>query len=532
MKRFTELYAALDRTTRTTEKVAALRDYFAEAPPEDAAWALAFLTGRRFRRPISSKTLRAWAAEAAGLPAWLVDESYAAVGDLSETLALLLPEPEDAVDLPLHRIVAERVEPLRDLPDAERRARVEQTWRELARDERYLWHKLVLGGFRVGAATKLVTRALAEAADVEPAVMAHRLIGQWTPTATQFEAFIAPAHESDDPVRPYPFALASPLEAEPASLGPIDDWRFEWKWDGVRAQLIRRAGRTVVWSRGEELITDTFPELRGVGDLLPDGVVLDGEILAWDDDAPLSFHDLQRRLGRRNVEPMLFADTPIVFQAFDLLERDGEDWRERGFDERRAALEQIVLDAADDALRLSTRLTPASWDDAAVRQRDARRMRTEGLMIKRASSTYHVGRVRGDWWKWKVDPYTIDAVLINALPGSGRRASLYTDYTFAVWDGDELTPIARAYSGLTDAEIREVDQYVRTATVSRHGPVRVVRPERVFELAFEGVQTSPRHRSGVALRFPRIHRARPDKSAREADTIDALRSLIDGRTTS
>lgn len=528
MRLFARLYHELDTTTRTSEKVAALERYFREAPPRDAAWALWLLTGRRMKRAVSSPALFRWATEVTGLPEWLMGECYSAVGDGSETIALLLPPPTEQVEPPsLHGLIEERIVPLTKMDDEAKKALVLRTWSELDARERFLFHKLLSGTYRVGAAAKLVARGLAQAFEVDSAVMAHRLTGDWKPTIEAYEA-ITRGNGGADPGRPYPFFLASPLQNPVESLGERAEWQAEWKWDGIRAQLVRRAGKTLVWSRGEELITDAFPEIAVLGDLLDDGTVLDGEVLAWERERALPFSSLQRRLNRKKVEVTLFGDeVPVVFMAYDVLERGGEDVRERSLHERRGMLAEIDDRLRDErAWRVSEVLNAADWEMVSSLQRSARERGVEGVMLKRLSSSYGVGRKVGDWWKWKVDPLVVDAVLIYAQAGSGRRASLYTDYTFAVWDGEELVPIAKAYSGLTDEEIKRVDAFIRRNTLDRRGPVRVVKPELVFELAFEGIAESDRHRSGIALRFPRMNRWRDDKKAAEADTLEAVRGIL------
>ncbi|HWD17679.1 MAG TPA: ATP-dependent DNA ligase [Verrucomicrobiae bacterium] len=557
MKRFTQLFSELDQTTRTNEKVAALERYFAEAPAADAAWALQFLTGRSLARVVSTKHLWQWAADASGLPPWLMAECFDTVGDLGETLALLLPEEGAGSPLTLAQLVEQRLLPLPTLTDHSQREMLLRTWGELSRPERLVWNKLITGNFRVGAARTLVVRALANVAKVEPAVMAHRVMGRWRPTAADFAQLLS--GDAGSIARPYPFFLASPLEIKikPGealdSLGDIRDWQFEWKWDGIRAQLIRREGETLIWSRGDEMVTDAFPELAEAGNHLPDGTALDGEILAWQGDGPLPFAKLQRRLGRKMVSAKTRRDFPVAFLAYDLLEAGGEDLRVRPLVERRARLEQIIsaIVAAPRKsarqplaeallpgfelpetepfpslpLRLSPALKASSWTELSQLQQGARARNVEGLMLKRRSSPYGAGRQRGDWWKWKIDPFVIDAVLVSAQRGHGRRASLYTDYTFALWDQGRLVPVAKAYSGLTDAEILEMDAFVRHNTVEKFGHVRSVKPMHVFELAFEGIQKSSRHQSGLAVRFPRMHRWRRDKKPEEADTLDALRAL-------
>jgi ATP-dependent DNA ligase len=529
VKRFARLFAAIDETTATNEKVAALVDYFRSAPPADTAWAVHFLSGRRPKRLIGSRKLAAWAAEEAGIPEWLFEESYHAVGDLAETITLVLPETGASSELPLSHWVEERLLRLRGEDDDVQREAMVGAWRELDRKERFVWNKLITGSFRVGASQRLVIRALAEMSGVEEGVIAHRLMGAWEPTAEFFQRLIAPDTRDADVSRPYPFFLAHPLEAEPPSLGDLQDWMAEWKWDGIRAQLIRRAGRTFLWSRGEELLAGRFPEVEETGGLLPEGTVIDGELLPWVDGAPLPFAQLQRRIGRKNLGRKILDEVPTVLVAYDLLEEGGTDIRPRPLSERRSRLAALVESVPTAGrLILSPAVSAADWGALTEARRMARESGAEGLMLKRLSSEYGVGRRRGDWWKWKVDPLTVDAVLIYAQPGSGKRAGLFTDYTFGVWEGNHLVPFAKAYSGLTDEEIRKVDAFVRRNTLEKFGPVRTVKPELVFELHFEGIQRSSRHKSGIAVRFPRMARWRTDKKAEEADTIEAVRELLRG----
>lgn len=527
MKDFAALYTALDETTATSEKTAALVAYFRSAPAADAAWAVHFLSGRRPKRLVRANDLRTWAAEAAGVPEWLFDESYHAVGDLAETIALLLPVGGGAEEHSLAWWVEERLLRLRELEPAGQRELLVSTWRELSGRERYVWNKLITGAFRVGASQRLVVRALAEVSALPDEVIAHRLMGAWEPGPAFFERLVAHDTRDADWSRPYPFFLAHALEQAPAALGDRAHWQAEWKWDGIRAQLIRRAGQTFLWSRGEELLNGRFPEVEELAAFLPPGTVIDGELLPWRDDAPLPFAQMQRRIGRKTLSRKILAEVPVVLVAYDLLEEHGEDIRTLPLSERRRRLEALVGTLPTGAsIHLSPVVPAAGWDELAQTRSSARELGAEGLMLKQAESAYGVGRRRGDWWKWKVDPLSVDAVLIYAQPGSGRRAGLFTDYTFGVWDGDRLVAFAKAYSGLTDEEIRQVDAFVRRNTLDKFGPVRVVKPELVFELAFEGIQLSTRHKSGVAVRFPRMARWRTDKPAAEADTLDTVRALI------
>lgn len=527
MRRFAALYEALDRTTSTNAKVDALAEYFTKAPPGDAAWALYFLTGRRLKRLLPSRVLWELVRDLSRLPEWLLEHCYAAVGDFAEVTALLLEaRRSEAPDMSLEAWVVDRILPLRKAASEEQRAALEAAWASLRARERLVFNKLVTGEFRVGAAATLVIRALARVAGVESSVMAHRVMGDWEPTAATFTRFLS--GEGATSLQPYPFYLAAPLEDPAESLGDASEWFAEWKWDGIRAQALRRRGETHLWSRGEELVTPRFPEIVRALAALPEGTVLDGEILAWRDRA-LPFSVLQRRIGRLDVTPRMQRDAPVVFVAYDVLEEEGVDQRERPLAERRRRLEAL-LPGTSGALRISERVPGATWAEWAAARDASRAHGVEGLILKRLSSPYGAGRRRGDWWKWKIEPFTVDAVMTQAHPGHGKRASLFTDYTFSVWDGDALVPVARAYSGLTDDEIRELDRWIRAHTLERHGPTRSVEPTQVFELGFEAIARSTRHRSGIAVRFPRILRWRTDKPAREADRIETLRGMLPPET--
>jgi DNA ligase 1 len=520
MKQFAALYAAIDSTTSTKAKTDAMAAYFATAQPSDAAWAMYFLTGNKPRQAVPRKRLYTWAAEVAGLPPWLFEECYDAVGDLAETIALVLPPPEAATEeLPLRAWVEDRILPLRDLPEAEQKARLLSYWAVLTQQERFVFNKLITGAFRVGVSELLVVRALAAVSGIDPKVISHRLMGDWSPTEAMWQRVVTPGETQADRAHPYPFFLAHPLEGEPQALGDRNDWLAEWKWDGIRAQLIRRGDVVALWSRGDESIAGQFPEIVADAPKLTD-CVIDGEILAWKEGRVMPFAALQKRLGRKNPGKKVMTESPAIFLAFDLLELAGEDWRERPLEARRAKLHEIVHSIPGGSrFDTSGQVRAPSWETLATARARSREEGTEGLMLKRRDSVYGVGRPKGTWWKWKVEPYTLDAVLIYAQQGSGKRASLFTDYTFGLWKGEELVPFAKAYSGLTDEEIREVDAFIRKNTLERFGPVRTVKPELVFELGFEGIQRSARHKSGIAVRFPRMLKMRKDKAAREANTV-------------
>lgn len=540
MKAFADLYAALDETTKTSEKVAALVRYFAAADPADAAWAVYFLTGRKPKQVVPSRRMREWAVEAAGVPQWLFEESYHAVGDIAETIALLLPDAGQSTDRPLHEWVEQRLLPLRKSDEVTQKAALLAAWAELDARQRFVWNKLITGEFRVGVSQLLVTRALAEVTKADQPAVAHRLMGDWEPTPAFFKRLVGQETADADASRPYPFFLASPIDpgTGPEVLGDVAEWFAEWKWDGIRSQLIKRAGQVYLWSRGEELITDRFPEVTDAGRDLPDGTVIDGEVLPWGPAGVRPFADLQKRITRKTLTKKILADIPAVLLAYDLLEWEGRDVRAEPMAWRRAKLESLLsvkavsqqlpglVEPLPKPLQVSPIVTAASWEELTATRTEARARNVEGFMLKRKASPYRVGRVRGDWWKWKIDPYSVDAVLIYAQRGSGKRASLYSDYTFGVWDGDKLVPFAKAYSGLTDAELREVDAFIRKNTTEAFGPVRTVKPELVFEVGFEGIQRSTRHKSGVAVRFPRILRQRKDKAPADADTLDAVKRLL------
>ena len=540
MRAFALLYDAIDSTTSTNAKVAAMVAYFRTAPRADAAWAVFFLTGRRLKRLLQYALIHEWTIAATGVESWLIDECYSVVGDGAETAALLLDQmpgaPDGSADttggegLSLSEWVEDRILRLKEMDPAAQQLAVTSWWRSLNRLERFILLKLLTGEFRVGVSQTLVVRALAQASGLETPVVAARLMGDWTPAAEWLEGLLSPDSTDDDRSRPYPFCLAAPLEGDPDALGDVTDWQVEWKWDGIRAQLIRRGDAVHLWSRGEELITHRFPEITAAATHLPDGTVLDGEVLAFKDDRPMPFSALQQRIGRQKQVAQMSRAVPVVFMTYDILEADGIDIRTRPQSERRSALVTLLDAHGGGVLRPSPTLHESNWQGLGELRTQSRSLGVEGLMIKRLTSAYGVGRKRGDWWKWKIEPYSVDAVLIYAQPGSGKRASLLTDYTFGVWHEGALVPFAKAYSGLSNGEIAEADKWIRRHTTERFGPVRHVEPVQVFELGFEGIAESSRHKSGIAVRFPRMLRWRKDKKAEDADTLETVRSLLKVRT--
>ena len=533
MKRFANLYHDLDSTTKTNDKIAAMAGYFASAEPEDAAWATYFLSGNKLKRLVPTKLLRMWAAQQADIPGWLFEESYHSVGDLAETVTLIVPPGQPQDDESLTHWIKHRLLPLSKLDESGQREAVIRIWLETDSHMRFVMMKLITGAFRVGVSKRLVTRAIAQSSGVSADVVSHRLMGNWKPTAEFFRDLVDPDDQDTHASRPYPFCLAHAIDHEqgPVSIGDAADYLAEWKWDGIRGQVIRRDDQTFIWSRGEELMENRWPEIESAAACLPNGTVLDGEILAsrvgpHGETEVLPFAQLQRRIGRKTVGKKLLTEVPVIFHAFDLIEKEGQDIRELPMFQRREKLDLLLADIEHPHLCLTKLIAGQSWDEWTTIRETSRDQNAEGLMLKHKMSPYDIGRTRGTWWKWKVQPYTIDAVLIYAQKGHGKRAGLFTDYTFALWDGGKLVPFAKAYSGLDDSEIKKVDKFVRQNTNDTFGPVRSVTPTLVMELAFEGLQRSTRHKSGIATRFPRILRWRLDKKADQANQLSELLAML------
>jgi DNA ligase-1 len=529
VKRFAALIRDIDSSTKTKNKVQALVDYFAQAPADDALWVVALFTHRRPKRSVKVSQLRAWAAEAAGIPDWLFEESYHIVGDLAETIAQVLPAPMGQSQRRLSQWF-QFLKELKTCEEAEQKLRLQEAWNNLEALERFLLNKLITGGFRVGVSDKLLAQSLGQHLNMPSAEVAHRLAGNWDPFTTQWEDLFSGDALAFDRSKPYPFFLATAIEeGQEAGLGEASDFLAELKWDGIRGQLIWRQGEACLWSRGEELISDSFPELLEAIQQLKQDCVLDGEILVWDPErrAPRSFQDLQKRLGRKKPGKKMLSDNPVAFMAYDLLELNGQDLRSLAQSERRRHLETLLQDQT--SIQLSAQIMANTWQELAEIRANSAELGAEGLMIKRMDSRYGVGRKAGAWYKWKREPDTVDCVMLYAQRGHGRRANLYTDFTLGVRHEGSFVPFAKAYSGLTDAEFKEINTWIKSHTRESFGPVRSVDAELVFELAFEGISYSSRHKSGVAVRFPRLVRWRKDKSVAEIATLDELKALIDLR---
>ncbi len=527
MKAFATLITTLGASTKTNDKLEALSHYFKTAPDGDKVWVIALFSGRRPKRLLSSSFLRLWSIEMTGIPEWLFEECYHTVGDLAETIALLLPAPaaEEEQEASLSYYI-ERLVALEKEDELTKKSFVTGSWMRMSREERFVFNKLLTGNFRIGVSQKTMVNALARTVDIDASTIAHRISGSWNPATTSYTELLSQAATASDHSKPYPFYLAYAID-DVQTLGPELEWQAEWKWDGIRGQLIKRNGELFVWSRGEELMTDKFPEYHSLADGIPDGIVLDGEIIPSQDGRPLPFAVLQTRIGRKNITSKQLQEAPMTFFAYDILEYNGEDIRHRSLLSRRELLEELVTRIGHPVLRLSAVISFSTWEELAGIRERSRETGAEGLMLKRKSASYQVGRRIGDWWKWKIDPLVIDAVMIYAQKGHGRRSNLYTDYTFAVKDGDQLVTFAKAYSGLTDKEFAQVDRFVRKNSIEKFGPVRTVKPELVFEIAFEGIAASNRHKSGVALRFPRMNRWRKDKRPEEINTLDDLKKMLE-----
>lgn len=529
MRAFSELFTNIDQTSSTNEKIDALVHYFATAAEQDAIWCVALLSGRSPRRTVKTNELWEWSGEMSRLPVWLQAESYHIVGDLAETISLLLPAHNTDHDYSLHQIIHDLID-LKEKDDQQRKAYITHMWQQFNRQELFVFNKFITGGFRMGVSDKIIIKALARHYNLDENVVAHRLSGSWEARGNTLNTLLSNNDGATDISRPYPFYLAYPLETLPEELGDVNEWQIERKYDGIRGQIIVRDDTLFVWSRGEDLLTEKFVEFNELINMLPNGTVIDGEILPVKDGHIQPFHVMQTRIGRKNITKKILQDAPLVMMCYDILEHDGVDMRHLSMQERRAILESVIADSKSKHPKLPLLLSPVinckTWLEVTEERTRSRDNNCEGLMLKRKDSEYKTGRRRGDWWKWKVDPLSIDGVMLYAQRGHGRRADLYTDFTFAVWDGDELVPFCKAYSGLTDKEMLQVDAWIKKNTLDKFGPVRSVTPNLVFEIGFEGINPSPRHKSGVALRFPRILRWRQDKSAKEANTKEDLVALL------
>lgn len=520
---FAELLERLVFTPSRNAKIALLRRYFATQPDPDRGIGLAAVTGELSFTAAKPGLIRELAGARTDpvLFAW----SYDYVGDLAETVALMWPAA--ATDAPPPRL-GEVVQALEEAPKSALPGLVAGWLDASDASTRFALLKLITGGLRVGVSARLAKVALAELGGVEPDEVEevwHGLAPPYLPLFAWLEGHSPRPDPLDAPVFRPPM-LAHPLEAgDLAGLQPAE-WRAEWKWDGIRVQLVSTPGGKRVFSRGADDISAGFPEIV---EAMNFRAVLDGELLVVRDGAVAPFADLQQRLNRKAVTMKMMQSFPAAVRLYDILFDGAEDVRGLPFDARRARLEEWYARVHPTRMDLSELIHFGSLDELAVLRDGARAASIEGLMLKRADSAYVAGRVKGLWWKWKRDPLTVDAVLMYAQRGHGKRSSYYSDYTFGLWRGEELVPVGKAYFGFTDQELAWLDRWVRNHTVARFGPVRDVEKALVLEVAFDAAQLSTRHKSGVAMRFPRIARIRSDKPAAEADRLEALMALVENR---
>ncbi|MFW5892612.1 MAG: ATP-dependent DNA ligase [Bacteroidota bacterium] len=523
MKTFSNLFSALESSNKTRDKIKSIIEFFHNSSAEDKLWFLSIVAGKRPKRPVKTTLMKQWVMQKANIPEWLFLESYHNVGDLGETLALLLPPPAEKSDKPLHVWMKEIID-MQNFSEESKKEYVLNAWNMLDETERLIFNKLIGGSFRMGVSSKLLVNALAKYTNREPSALMHSIMGKWSVDSVTFDQLVRGEHINEDNSKPYPFCLAYPLDKEPEKLGNPQQWQAEYKWDGIRGQIIKRNNEVFIWSRGEELINNQFPELLQAAARVNGDYAMDGEILIVKDGRVLNFQELQKRLNRKNVSKKMMENYPAEFFAYDLPELNLKDIRTQPLTERQKKLRMLA--GNNSAIKVPDPVSFTQWCELIGKRLNSRDINSEGLMLKRKDSTYYAGRKKGDWWKWKVDPLTLDAVMIYAQKGSGRRSAWYTDYTFAVRDGEKLVTICKAYSGLTDKEIEEINRFVKNHSTEKFGPVRTVEPLLVFEIAFEGIGWSKRHKSGVALRFPRISKWRKDKLPHDIDTLQEVQSMI------
>ena len=526
MKKFAKLFFDLEQTEQTGEKVDLMLHYFRSVSDEDKLWMIALFTGRRPKRVASSALQREWATELAGIPIWLFDECYGAVGDLSETISLLLPDPVSLEDHSLAHWI-NYIIALEGRSEDERKESTVNAWNVLSKQERFIFNKIISSTFRVTISQNLVVRALSLLTGMNSAGIMSRIMGKWNAENISLDELLGNGQdESSDISVPYPFLSAHPLEGKPESIGDPKEWVAEWKWDGIRVQIIKRGDLMFIWSKGEELLTGKFPEFNILQTNLPDGIVLDGEILPYANEKILSFGVLQNRIGKKNLNGKILSEAPVVFFAYDILEYNGEDIREKTLIDRRDILNKLIREVDLPVLHFSKEIEFSEWEELNLLCSKSRDYSAEGLMLKRKDSSYKEDTENPNWHKWKTDPLTAHAVLIYAQTGTGKRANLYSEYTFGVWKDGQLVSFTKANSGLSDKEVTEIDKWVRENAIEKFGPVRTVKPTLVFEIGFEGIQASNRHKSGIVLRAPHILRWRMDKKIDEADTLETLKGIL------
>jgi len=540
LNNFSELFLNLDSSNSTNNKIEVLKNYFLSNDPIDNSWAIYLLTGKSNKRFISGRYLKNLFSELYEYPVWLIDTCYLKVGDSAEVITLLLKNKSTSrkkvlLNISLNELLSKTIPDLSKLNDEEKNFKIKNMWETLPEDNHLIFNKILTGTFRVGVSIGLITKSISKLINIDEEIISHRLMGNFEPSIDSYEFLINKNINLQElNSKPFPFLLANTIE-DKIFKHSINDFQFEWKYDGIRMQLIKRSGNVSLWTRGQELVNDSFPELVDKMSHIKDDFVLDGELLVWNfkEQIAFDFSLLQKRINRKSPTRSIQIKYPIIFIAYDLLEINGRDIREIKLENRRIELEKYFSkwhnkteNNISAIFKICNLIFPKDWPDALNYKEKSRENNTEGLIIKKKTSIYSSGRKRGIWWKYKVDPMQLDAVLIYAKGGSGRRAGLYTDYSFALWKDKELIKFASAYSGLTNIEIKELDKWIRKNTIEKFGPVRSLKPEMVFEISFEKIQISKRHKSGIAVRFPRITKWRKDKKINDADSLENAYELM------
>ena len=542
MRNFATLFKELDETAQADLKIEALINYFKKVPPEDLAWTVSLLLGRKIKQVISVKRLRKWSVELTQIPDWLLAECLNNVGDLAETISLILPFEGNSENIPLHVWIEQCIFPLKDQQEEIQKEKIVSFWHQLNSVERFLFNKLVTGSFHVDIPPKLIIKALSSFCSLNEKYISQRLIGNWVPTAGFFN-FLCTSNVSDTMANiPYPFNPVVQLDLKVEDLGNINQWLFEWKWNGIRSQIIKRENKVFIWSHDEDLLNDSFPELYELGSILPDGTVIEGIIIPIRDNILLPSAELKKRIAKRYPVKKILSDIPVSFVAFDLLEFDKEDIRNKSLNQRRNLLKEILNDITDKRIILSGVVECNSWKDLKIARSEAGKKSVDGLMLKRLYSPYSIGSetivsamqsgiLTTNWYKWKNDPLTINAILLYARLEQGSTSPLFKEYTFALWHDGKLIPFAKTSSGLTDEEIIQVDSFIRKNTLGKFGPVRTVKPELVFKLEFDGIQKSSRNKSGIVVLSPHITRWHHYKKIEEAGSLNSLTILLNNSST-
>jgi len=527
MKAFAKLISNLEQTSKEAFKVTALAQYFSNATDEDKLWTLALFTGTRPKRVVDIKALKEFAEQVYTEGEWLFEASHQIVGDMAETIAYFLPKAKRNGN----HTLSEWISMIRTIFNAERidqRDAITKAWDTLRPEERFIFNKLITGGFRIDVSLKLLSKALAIVTGKDENLLAHKLNSDWHPDEVSFETLIFTENPEAEKSKPYPFHLAHTLESTVAELGDISNWQVERKWDGIRVQVIVRGNKISIWSRKGDILSSKVPELKPLAESMEDGTVLDGELICFKNGKILPINNLRTRFGRRNNSKKQFEESPCVFMAYDILEFKGEDIRNKDLAERRKKLEKVILQYYDEhkIILLSDIINNDNWESINSEREKSREHQVTGLVLKNKKSIYGSSRVEGDWWKWPVDPLFIDAILLYAQAGEGGSSKMYREYSFALWHGEDLVTFAKAKSGLEDKELKELTSFVKKNTKEKFGPVRSVAAVQIFRLAFDSITASKRHKSGILLKNPRLIEWLRDKNIEDGNNLDDLKKML------